>query len=175
MASPGKAVGVVSKKAYAEHRGCSQAYVSKLIRLGKLAEPALLSDGRINVALADQMLGSPAAAEAQSLLPPDTPAEGARYAESRARREAAQADLAELELQRRRGELLPRDAVSAAGHLVFERAVVGIIEAIPDWSIECAALTDPAAIADRLTAHLKRRLAALHQEFMEDAARRAAA
>ena len=105
MSNDGRAAGAVSKKRYAEHRGCSQAYISKLIRLGKLEAPALLPDGRINVALADQMMGTePDAAEAT--------AGGPRYAQERARREAAQAERAEIELRQLKGELIERSAVA---------------------------------------------------------------
>lgn len=178
MSAAGKpAVGVVRKGEYAAHRGCSAAYVSKLIKLGKLAAPALLADGRINVILADQMLGAPGGAEAESLVPvavpgdPDAPV----YSVERARREKAQAALAELQLQERQGRLLHADAVRGAAVAVFQRATARIADGFADLAIELAQMTDPGRIADRLSDHLRRNMAEINKEFLEDAARRSAA
>src|SRR5688572_12278363 len=102
-----KATGVVSKSAYAQHRGCSPAYVSKLIKIGKLAAPALMPDGKINVILADQMLGA-ATETAQPSLPTEGGAGGSNYSTARAGREQAEAELARLKLQEKRGEVLSR-------------------------------------------------------------------
>jgi hypothetical protein len=107
------ATGVVTKGRYAQHRGCSAAYISKLIRRGALAAPALLSDGRVNVVLADQMLGSPGANEDRE----DSSAAaagltGESLTDQRRRKVAAEAELAELELARKRGELVPRALVA---------------------------------------------------------------
>lgn len=99
------ASGVVSKSRYAEHRGCSAAYVSKLIREGRLAAPALMADGKVNVALADQMLGTAAAVD----LPIVAAMPSA--ATSRAEREAAQARIARMKADEMEGARLPRDRV----------------------------------------------------------------
>jgi hypothetical protein len=179
MSEPRKpAVGVVRKIEYAAHRGCSAAYVSKLIKTGKLAPPALMANGRINIILADQMLGPPGGAEADSLAPPvaafadpDAPV----YAVERARREKAQAALAELQLQERQGRLLHADAVRGAAVAVFQRATARIADGFADLAIELAQMTDAGRIADRLSDHLRRNMAEVNREFLEDAARRSAA
>lgn len=167
------AVGVVSKSAYAEHRGCSAAYVSKLIRLGKLAAPALMPDGKINVILADQMLG--AAEPEDRSLPLQRPDPSApNYSVERAKREAAEAQLAELKVAQRRGEMFPREVVRSAAESVFGRTLASFMEMWAGLSIELARMTDAGAIAERGQAETRAVMARLHTEFMEDAARRSA-
>lgn len=163
--------GLGTKGEYARHRGCSAAYVSKLIRLGRLAEPALLADGRVNFILADQMLG---AAHQPEITAPAAPASGPNYSIERARREAAQAEMAEMDLERRRGESLGRQAVEEAAFSVFGRATARIFERWPEVAPDLARMTDPALIADRLADETRRAMAGIHQEFTQDAARRSA-
>lgn len=116
MAAPVQSPGLLTKAAYAEHRGVSASYISKLIREGRLAPPALLPNGRVNTILADQMLGASAPADDVEL--PGVRSDGPNYSVERARREAAQAELAEIELQRRRGESL---SVAQVERQVFEK------------------------------------------------------
>ena len=153
----GSAVGVVSKKEYAEHRGCSAAYVSKLIRQGKLAAPALMADGTINVALADQMLGTAPLLEPEA--PP--PSGGPSYSAERARREAAEAHLAELKLAQQRGETLSRSDVARATFDIF-RTLRDTLQALPArHADELAAETDPRLLAYRLREVLNGALASV--------------
>lgn len=165
------AIGVVSKKDYAAHRGCSAAYVSKLIRLGKLAAPALMADGRINVTLADQMLGAPTSDE-QDLLPGRGDLAGPNYAVERARREAAEAQLAEMKVAQRMGEMFPRQVIGAAAEAVFARALARFMDSWPGMAVEFSRMTDAGAIAERGQSETRAAMARLHAEFMEDAARR---
>lgn len=117
MASPVQSPGLMTKAGYAAHRGVSASYVSKLIREGKLAAPALLSNGRINTILADQMLGG-AAPDAEFDLPATIHPGGPNLAVERARREAAVAELKEIQLRRERGEALSTAEVE---RMVFEK------------------------------------------------------
>ena len=173
MAADGK-LTVGTKAEYAAHRGCSRAYVSKLIREKKLDAPALMADGRVNFILADQMIGKPSSADAESLFA--TPSAGApNFAEERARREAAEAQLAEIKLQEKQRELLKADAVAQAATSVMGRAMARFFETWPEIAPALAQMTDPAAIADRLADEQRRVMAGLHKEFMEDAANRSAA
>ena len=169
---------ILSKSQYAAHRGCAPSYITKLIGLGKLAPPALLASGKIDVAAADLMLGDPSpsitAAAAPSLPPPSSPDQPV-YAAERARREAAEARLAEIKLATREGAILDADAVATAAELVFSRAVQRLQANVSDLSIALATMTDPAAIADRIGTELRRSMAGIHQEFLDDAARRSAA
>jgi hypothetical protein len=146
--------GVVSKSGYAEHRGCSPAYVSKLIRLGRLAPPALLADGRVNIALADQMLGAPSANE---LALPAAPT----HAMHRAEREAAQARIARVKAEELEGARLLRDQVEAR---VFDvcRRLRDELAAWPEAiAARLVAMTDDRAIAELLQAEIEEKLTRL--------------
>lgn len=173
MTAEGK-MTVGTKLQYAKHRGCGPSYITKLIKNGTLAEPALMADGRVNFILADQMIGKPSAAEAESLFAAPASA-GPNFAEERARREAAEAALAELKLQEKRAEVLKADAVAQAATSVMGRAMARFFETWPEIAPALAQMTDPAAIADRLAEEQRRVMAGLHKEFMEDAASRSAA
>lgn len=102
-------------------------------------------------------------------------ADGPNYNAVRARREAAEAALAEMRLAQKRGETVSVSAVSQAAALAFGRAMGRFSEAWPEVAIDLAAMTDPAAIAERLAEEQRRVMAALNTEFLEDAARRSAA
>jgi hypothetical protein len=173
MAADGK-LTVGTKAEYAAHRGCSRAYVSKLIREKKLDAPALMADGRVNFILADQLIGTPSSADAESLFSASS-AGTATFAEERARREAAEATLAEIKLQEKQREVLKADAVAQAATSVFGRAMGRFSEAWVELAVVLAPMTDPVAIADRLADEQRRVMAGLHKEFMEDAANRSAA
>lgn len=150
------ATGVVSKSAYALHRGCSPAYVSKLIKQGRLAAPALLSDGRINVVLADQMLGPPANDDTAALIPA-VPSASAHRAE----REAAQARMARLKADELEGKSLPRDRIELR---IFE-LVRRLRDELLAWPEAVAprlvAMTEERAIAALLTSDLEEKLTRL--------------
>ena len=165
---------VGTKLQYAKHRGCGPSYITKLIKNGTLAEPALMADGRVNFILADQMIGKPSSADAESLFN-SQPSSSPNFAEERARREAAEAQLAEIKLQEKQRELLKSEAVAQAATSVFGRAMARFSEAWVELAVVLAPMTDPAAIADRLADEQRRVMAGLHKEFMEDAANRSAA
>jgi hypothetical protein len=146
MAPPvNRATGVVSSSAYAAHRGVSPAYISKLKRLGKLAAPAVLPNGDINVVLADQMLGD---AAAQPELP--TSKGGPVYSEERAGREAAQRRLAELDLAEKQARTLSRADAENATFLLF-RGLRDRMLALPQrLADDLAAEASPRMIEHRL-------------------------
>jgi DNA-binding MurR/RpiR family transcriptional regulator len=102
-------------------------------------------------------------------------ADGPNYNAERAKREAAEAALAEMKLAQRRGELVAVQAVEQAAASAFGRAMARFGEVWPEIAIDLAMMTDPAAIAQRLTDEQRRVMAALNTEFLEDAARRSAA
>jgi hypothetical protein len=143
---------VGSKSQFSAHRGCSPAYVSKLIRLGRLAAPALMPDGKVNFILADQMLGAPVAEE-RTLTPAS--------ATDRQRRERADADLRELELQERSGRMLRAVETEAAQFAVARRARDAVL-AVPDGAAaELHACTTERQLADLLRLRLTEALATL--------------
>lgn len=166
---------MMMKRDYAKHRGCSAPYISKLIRQGRLTPPALdIDSGMINVAEADRMLGDAVEADEPAAQTP-RPSRSGNLTEARTRDIEAKAELAEMEVARRRGELLRRDAVATAAQSLFERVVAEVLGVPAAVSLDLASLTDPAAIEDNLTAALKRALAGMHEEFLQDAQRRSAA
>jgi DNA-binding MurR/RpiR family transcriptional regulator len=101
--------------------------------------------------------------------------DGPNYNAQRAKREAAEAALAEMKLARQRGEMVTVPAVEAAAASAFGRAMARFSEAWPEVAVDLASMTDPAAIAERLAETQRRVMAALNTEFLEDAARRSAA
>jgi hypothetical protein len=167
----------LSKKGYAEHRGCSPAYVSKLIRLGKLAAPALTRDGMVDVALADAQLAGQADPARQAVaeplpLEPELPeASGpaaATFAASKARREAAAADLAEIELAKKRGELVDRVSVHDAG---FDVGAL-LRDRLATRRSELASLLATITDVDDAIARLEAADRKLCEDLAEDARRR---
>lgn len=124
--------------AYAKHRGVSSMAVSKAIKAGRIKKNA---NGKIDVAQADA--DWEANTKPQMHSPPTTPPkrgkrgkassveiEIASYGESRARREAANAELAELERDRLRGVLIDADTVRNEA-FTAARAVRNTLQAIP--------------------------------------------
>lgn len=155
--------GVVSSKEYAAQRGVSPSYISKLKRLGKLAPPALLSNGDINVVLADQMLGN-------APLLDDTPTASSRgagpnYAEERARREAADAQLKELKLADQRALLLTKADAGRATFDVFRALRDALLAISPRHAEELAAETSPRLVEHLLTKAITDVLAAAARQL----------
>jgi hypothetical protein len=122
-------VNLITQAAYAKHRGVSEAAVSKAIKAGRIS----LIDGKIDPVAADAQWArnsrvragsgrpSPAGA-AGGALPgplsgegddPDARPGGDDYWNSRSRREAAEAELAEIELAERNGQVILVKAVEA--------------------------------------------------------------
>ncbi|MCX8003383.1 MAG: hypothetical protein N2688_00245, partial [Burkholderiaceae bacterium] len=101
---PTTAAGM-SQAEYARHRGVTRQAISAAIKDGRLRAPALLHNGRIDPVLADAMLAEPR-------TPPHRA--GGTMASARAKREEANARLAELALAEKEGRLLPRERVEAA-------------------------------------------------------------
>lgn len=135
---PGSAAvmsGNVRKGDYAKHRGVSPAYISKLIREGKLTAPALQPDGRVNIALADLQLAGMADPARSAMADPSRgemvgemaditvanepgsfggSAAPASFADARTRKMLADAEAAEIALARTRGEVVDRASVADA-------------------------------------------------------------
>jgi hypothetical protein len=95
-------------------------------------------------------------------------------ADVRNRKIEAEAATKELALARLRGELIDLRSVDAAAANVFGRAVTAFLDMWSPLSVRLAQMTDPGAIAEAGQAATKQVMARLHQEFMEDAARRSA-
>jgi len=109
-------------------------------------------------------------AEIPSSRPPGVP----NFAEERAKREAAEASLAEIKLAEKQREVVKVEAVAQAATSVMGRAMARLFDAWPEVAAELASMSNPAAIADRLADEQKRVMGKIHDEFMADAAARSA-
>ena len=96
------------------------------------------------------------------------------YQEERAKREAAEAAMAEIKLAEKQRDVLKVEAVSQAATSVMGRAMARLFDAWPQVAPEIATMSNPAAIADRLSDEQKRVMGKIHAEFMADAAARSA-
>lgn len=157
-------MSLISKAEYARRRGVSGAAVTRAIKDGRITTTA---DGRIDPELADEQWsrntrsrGAPrsaasaepapaAAVEPSSPEQPKPRRELGEFDEARTRREKAQADLAELELAVKRGELVRAEDV--------ERALAGNLIAVRE-ALDALADRLSAAITPEMTQADKHRL-----------------
>lgn len=117
------AIALISKSEYARRRGCTEAAVRRAVKDGRIS----LIDGKIDPVAADAQwarnsrvrAGSKPTTEARPVDQEDT--EGG-YWQSRARREAAEAEMAELKLAEQRGSLVRAADVRA----VFSQRLAGL-------------------------------------------------
>jgi hypothetical protein len=96
---------VVTKAAYGRHRQITRQSVDKAIGAGRIGPAAITEDGRIIVAVADEMLGPIAAEQEEAAADSNSPA----LAVSKARKAHADAQKAEIELAELQGRLIDRD------------------------------------------------------------------
>lgn len=131
---------------YADRIGTSRQYVNKLVQQGKIT---LDADGKIDPLAADaalQKIADPARSLADDdppLVgdPPQTEAAsdgGLSFSEARTQRERHAAELTRLQLEERRGNLLPKqevlDSVVAAGRRIRQH-----LDVAPSWAEELTA------------------------------------
>lgn len=150
---------------YARRRGCSRPLISKKVADGTIHGPALTADRRIIPSIADAQLAAARDPSQSALTLPAAGEDAVNYARERARREAALAERAEIELRQRKGELLDRAATLRAIENVA-RAIRDRILAVPhDIAGELARLSDEREIEQHLHARLNAVIHALHVEF----------
>ena len=121
-------VNLMSQAEYARHRGCSKVAVGKAVKAGRIS----LVNGKIDLAVADiqweRNSRARASAHTSAQLPLDAmpanvePTKADDYMHNRNRREAAEAERAELSLAEDKGQLIRVDAVKAAVASVFSAA-----------------------------------------------------
>lgn len=134
---------------YARRRGCSRPYISKKVADGTIHGAALTPDRRIIPSLADAQLEAAAdPAHAAPLLA----SSDVSYARERARREAAMAERAEIELRARKGELLARKDVDAAVADAFAEVKNRLLSIPIDHAAELVRIHDELAMEARLPA-----------------------
>jgi len=185
------AVNLVSKSAYARHRGVDEKAVRKAVSEGRISlingkiDPAVADiqwaantraragsgGGASNVAApgADLLAGAavqadapPAAAAAASpTLVPDG------YTAARARREAADAETAEIQLKKLRGEILVTADVARAGFEVGRDLRDAMESSVNSLAAELASVSNADACADILRRHNRALQELLSKSFRE--------
>lgn len=160
-------VNLMTQAAYARHRQCSKVAVGKAVKAGRIS----LVNGLIDPTVADiqwransRARVSASAEPAQDLLvqtsapaAPDEPAADG-YTISRNRREAADAELAELKLAEQQGHLIRVDAVKQALANAFTSTRDSLLQIPSRLSAVLAAETDAAKVHELLQAELYRAL-----------------
>lgn len=155
-----KIPATLTKTAFARRQGWSGSYVTKLKDHGRLV---LDSAGHVCVAeslarIAETRGGRGdvearhARARAAEPAPPParTPGEGESRADAISRKEAANADIAEMERDKMRGNLIPREEVEAAMRFIGA-TVFSLLDSFPGQN---AAVLAPVSEVDEVEAQL---------------------
>lgn len=147
--------------AFAQRIGKSRPYVSKLKAQGVFSAAAFAPDGRLipSVALADMEANADPARGARGV--PAHEASDATYARQRARKTAAEAERAELELRARKNELIER-ATIASTLAPWIRELRDAVLAVPrDVVLDPVVAADVEAALNAALAGFSSRLAAI--------------
>lgn len=169
----------MSQKEYAEARGWSPAYVSKLKRQGRLV---LTDDGKVNVGATDRLIDStrdparggdrrpgaaeerkPSRASGSSDNGPDS------YNEAARRERMAKARLAELELAEAAGQLVRRDEVERAFFGLARGALDALLGLSSRLAGPLAAESDPFRCATMIDAEARAIAQAMREAAVEPA------
>lgn len=168
-------VTLLTQAEYAKHRGCSPVAVHKAVKAGRIS----LIDGKIDPAVADiqwaqntraRVTARPVPAAdapaAPTAPPPSQDAPDARpgdddYWQSRSRREAAEASMAELKRDELLGDLIRVSAVRAAMINAYATLREAILNLPARLAPQLAAESDTAAIQTLLHAELHSALTTL--------------
>ena len=156
----------ITQSAYAKRRHCSKAAVRKAVLTGRIT---LNADGLLDPEVADQQwlqntvarVGSRSSRIASVPAPTNAakPDEVADYGESRAKREAAEAEIATLQLGTMNGRLLDRSRVEA-GAYTAARMLRDALEG-SSGQIAAASAGLPAAEVERIVRRM-------HKQLLED-------
>jgi hypothetical protein len=161
-------VNLMTQAEYARHRGCSRVAVGKAAKAGRIS----LVNGLIDPIVADMQwkansrarVSAHAEPEQGTLLntsAPGTPADLAPtdgYTGSRNRREAAEAELAELRLAEEKGELIRVEAVKGALGVLFAGTRDALLQIPARLAALLAAESVPAAVQTMLHAEIHQAL-----------------
>jgi phage terminase Nu1 subunit (DNA packaging protein) len=180
---------LVTKAKYAEMRGCAASAVTRAVKEGRITtiagdggremiDPAVadIQWARNTRARADSAPALPDAASgpgraprSQSSSRPDDPAadldpdDGNTYWSARARREAAEAEIAEMKLAEMQGLLIRADAVRSAWASKIGAARDALLQIPARLAPVLAAESDLAAVTQLLEAELRQALSDLSQ------------
>jgi hypothetical protein len=152
---------LVTQAQYAKKIRKSPQYVSKLVSQGKIPRE---KDGRIDVARADRARkawslkgNSHRSTRKAAAAPVRTAGPGGRfqpvpasYNSARTRRELAQAEITELDLRQKKGELLPAAAVLEAERRKNSNLRTRFRRLARSVAAEVSRLTDPVEVEDAL-------------------------
>lgn len=184
------AVQLITKTAYARHRGCDEKAVRKAVAEGRIS----LIDGRIDPAVADIQWARNTRARATQATPPgpgvagdlldslqthapaDSPPAPAGpapvivnngYTAARARREIADAETAEIQLKKLRGDVLITADVARAGFEIGREIRDAMESATNSLAGELAPLATAEACAEVLRRHNRALQDLLSKSFRE--------
>lgn len=173
---------LMAKAEYADRRGWSRAYVSKLVKQGRLV---LTPEGKVDAEASDALLAAsadpskagvaerhhqdrvekgvyahivPAAEPSPALAPHGQAGATPDYQKARARREYALALLAEDEHRKSRGELVEQALVDSAAFTAARTLRDLMLGIPPKVAGELVTLTDPWEIERRLVQAIRRAL-----------------
>ena len=144
---------LVKQSAYARHHGVSRQAVSKAVARGRLR----LHGGLVDVAEADAALGPAPGGVVAAGVATD-------YHAAKARKMAADADLAELRLAVERGRMVDAQQVAADWHRVLRTTRDRILAVPARVAADLAAIGDAARVRIALDAELRVALHALADE-----------
>ena len=159
-------VNLMTMAEYARHRGCSRVAVGKAVKAGRIS----LVNGKIDPAVADIQWEKNSRARAgthtSAQLPlvvvaaADEPPKVDDYMTNRNRREAAEAERAELSLAEDKGQLIRVDAVKAA--------LAGVFSSVRDALLQIPARLGPQLAAESDAAKAQSMLhAEIHQALQQ--------
>ncbi|MBC7600862.1 MAG: terminase small subunit [Polaromonas sp.] len=157
-------VNLMTMAAYARHRGVSKVAVGKAVKAGRIS----LVNGLIDPVVADMQWKANSRARASqhggdqlpldAATPADEPVKVDDYMYNRNRREAAEAERAELSLAEDKGQLIRVDAVKATLANVFSATRDALLQIPARLGPQLAAESDPAAAQTMLHAEIHQAL-----------------
>ncbi len=166
-------VNLITQAEYAKQRGCSAVAVHKAVKAGRIS----LIDGKIDPAVADVQWARNTRARAGSggpatdaVSPPagsgnqPAPSTEGDYWISRARREAAEADLAEMKREEQASRLISVGAVRSTLATVLSATRDILLQIPARLAPVLAAESDPAVVHDLVQQELHQALSQLARE-----------
>jgi hypothetical protein len=161
-------VNLMTQAEYARHRGCSRVAVGKAVKAGRISlvneliDPVVAdlqwkANSRAR-ASATPMPDQDAAVQSPAQIPLDVPVAVDGYTASRNRREAAEAERAELSLAEEKGELIRVEAVRGALGVLFAGTRDALLQIPPRLASMLAAESVPATVQNLLHAEIHQAL-----------------